>query len=194
MKKFLPVFFALIGAFSVRAQDLSELIENVSPAIFKITTYDASGYELAMGTGYFIGNDGTALTNYHVLQGATKAKIKTNDNKTYLLDKVIAWSEQSDMVKFKIKNELNESFACLKLCPTSPKAGESIFIIGNPMGLDKSVSEGIVASVRQDDIYGETIQVTAPISQGNSGSPLMNMHGEAIGVVTYYLQTGQNLN
>ena len=82
MKKFLPVFFALIGAFSVRAQDLSELIENVSPAIFKITTYDASGYELAMGTGYFIGNDGTALTNYHVLQGATKAKIKTNDKTT----------------------------------------------------------------------------------------------------------------
>ncbi len=195
MKKLL---FLLLIAFSselATAQlDLTSLIDKCSPSIFKITTYDASGNEYAVGTGFFITSTGTALSNYHVFQGASKAKIKTSDNKTYLVENVIGWSKESDLIKFVVKNELNETFPFLKMNSVSPKQGEKIFIIGNPLGLEKSVADGIVSSVRADDKMGETIQITAPISHGNSGSPLMNMTGEALGVVTYYLESGQNLN
>ncbi len=196
MKKllcFCCVLFFTLNAIG-QTQDLTELIDKCSPAIFKITTYDAAGKDLAVGTGFFISSNGTALSNYHVFQGAAKAKIKTNDNKTYLVENVLAWSKESDMLKFSIKNELNEVFPFLKMNAVSPKPGEKIFIIGNPLGLEKSVADGIVASVRQDDKMGETIQITAPISHGNSGSPLMNMNGEALGIVTYFLENGQNLN
>lgn len=191
---FLSLAF-LLGSFAFSlAQDLTQLVDKVSPAIFKITTYDASGAELGVGTGFFISSSGNALTNYHVLQGASKAKVKTFDNKTYIIDNIIGWSQESDIVKFSVRNELSETFPFLKLNANAPKAGEKIFIVGNPLGLDKSVSDGIVSSIRQDDLYGETIQVTAPISQGNSGSPLMNMQGEALGIVTFFLKNGQNLN
>jgi hypothetical protein len=195
MKRILLTFaYILYILTTVSAQDLTQLVEKVSPSIFKIITYDATGAELGVGTGFFISSTGNALTNYHVLQGASKAKVKTFDNKTYIIENIIGWSQESDIVKFSVRNELNETFPFLKLNANAPKAGEKIFIVGNPLGLDKSVSDGIVSSVRQDDLYGETIQVTAPISQGNSGSPLMNMQGEALGVVTYYLKSGQNLN
>ncbi len=195
MKRSLLLFAVLFSSFAALAQtDLTTLIDKCSPAIFKITTYDASGNEYAVGTGFFISATGTALSNYHVFQGASKAKIKTSDNKTYLVENIIGWSKESDLLKFTVKNELSETFPFLKMNAVSPKQGEKIFIIGNPLGLEKSVADGIVSSVRQDDKMGETIQITAPISHGNSGSPLMNMTGEALGVVTYYLESGQNLN
>lgn len=195
MKRSLLLLLVLFSGLNSFAQlDLTTLIDKCSPAIFKITTYDASGNEYAVGTGFFISASGTGLSNYHVFQGASKAKIKTSDNKTYLVENVLGWSKESDLFKFTVKNELNETFPYLKMNAVSPKQGEKIFIIGNPLGLEKSVADGIVSSVRADDKMGETIQITAPISHGNSGSPLMNMNGEALGVVTYYLENGQNLN
>ncbi len=195
MRKLTTFVLLLIttGAFA-QPTDLTTLVDKCSPSIFKIITYDASGNEYSVGTGFFISSSGTALSNYHVFQGASKAKIKTTDSKTYLVDKVIGWSKESDMIKFTVKNELNEVFPFLQMNAVSPKQGEKIFIIGNPLGLEKSVADGIVSSVRQDDKMGEIIQITAPISHGNSGSPLMNMSGEALGIVTYYLENGQNLN
>ena len=194
MKKLFLLLILVASAFATRAQDLTALIDKCSPSIFKITTFDAAGNEYAVGTGFFITATGTALSNYHVFQGASKAKIKTSDNKVYLVENVLGWSKESDLIKFTVKNELNEVFPFLKMNAVSPKSGEKIFIIGNPLGLEKSVADGIVSSIRQDEKMGETIQITAPISHGNSGSPLMNMTGEALGVVTYYLESGQNLN
>ncbi len=195
MKRTIILLLVLISGLNSFAQtDLTTLIDKCSPSIFKITTYDASGNEYAVGTGFFISATGIALSNYHVFQGASKAKIKTSDNKTYLVENVIGWSKESDLLKFTVKNELSETFPFLKMNAVSPKQGEKIFIIGNPLGLEKSVADGIVSSVRADEKMGETIQITAPISHGNSGSPLMNMNGDALGIVTYYLESGQNLN
>jgi len=194
MKKTLLLFLCLAAINAYAQTDLTTLVGKCSPSIFKVITYDASGNEYAVGTGFFVSSSGTALSNYHVFQGASKAKIKTSDGKTYLVDNVIGWSKESDMIKFTVKNELQEVFPYLRMNAVSPKQGEKIFIIGNPLGLEKSVADGIVSSVRQDDKMGETIQITAPISHGNSGSPLMDMNGDALGIVTYYLENGQNLN
>ncbi|MDH3531162.1 MAG: tetratricopeptide repeat protein, partial [Acidobacteriota bacterium] len=77
---------------------------------------------------------------------------------------------------------------------TSPEEGESIVVIGNPYGLEGSVSNGIVSAVREIPGYGRIIQITAPISPGSSGSPVVNMRGQVIGVATLQAEEGQSLN
>ncbi len=75
-----------------------------------------------------------------------------------------------------------------------PQEGESIVVIGNPFGLEGSVSNGIVSAVREISGYGRIIQITAPISPGSSGSPVVNMFGQVIGVATLQAEEGQSLN
>ena len=86
------------------------------------------------------------------------------------------------------------SVAPLPLVQTAPQEGESIVVVGNPFGLEGSVSNGIVSAVREIPGYGKIIQITAPISPGSSGSPVVNMRGQVIGVATLQAAEGQSLN
>ena len=82
----------------------------------------------------------------------------------------------------------------LSLDRTSPQEGESVVIIGNPFGLEGSVTNGIVSAVRDIPGFGRIIQITAPISPGSSGSPVVNMQGQVIGVATLQITGGQSVN
>ena len=174
--------------------NLSLLVQKCKPSIFRIFTYDAEGKELASGTGFFINSKGICVSNYHVLAGASSAIIKTLNGKTYSINSIISESENFDLIKFSIKNPSNNIFPYLTLSQFKPSEGESVFTIGNPEGLEYSVSNGIISSIRNDKRIGQIIQTTAPISHGNSGSPLINMHGEVIGIISFTLFEGQNLN
>ena len=173
---------------------LSELVQRCKPSIFMINTYDNEGNPLSLGTGFFIDSKGIALSNYHVFEGAKTASITTYDGNRYFVDNIIAQSQQMDIIKFSIALPRQKSFAYLPITKAKPKEGDDVFVIGNPQGLDYSVSNGIVSSLRHDEKTGLTIQTTTPISQGNSGSPLINMNGEVIGIISFFLTTGQNLN
>jgi tetratricopeptide (TPR) repeat protein len=82
----------------------------------------------------------------------------------------------------------------LPVSPAAPRVGEKVVVIGSPLGLDQTVSDGIVSAIREIPKFGKIIQMTAPISPGSSGSPVLNMKGEVIGVATFLLLAGQNLN
>jgi S1-C subfamily serine protease len=75
-----------------------------------------------------------------------------------------------------------------------PEVGEKVVVIGNPLGLEQTVSDGIVSAIRSNQQAIKFIQITAPVSAGNSGGPLLNMRGEVIGVATFQYRQGQNLN
>ena len=81
----------------------------------------------------------------------------------------------------------------LSLSSTKTSPGESVFAIGNPEGLEKSISTGIIAATREMDGHS-LLQITAPISHGSSGGPVLNSSGEVIGVSVGMLKEGQNLN
>ena len=87
-----------------------------------------------------------------------------------------------------------ERVRSVELTTALPDEGEQIFVIGNPLKLEGSVSDGIVSAVREVPNVGRIIQVTAPISHGNSGSPVFNAHGQVLGVVTIKVTNGQNIN
>lgn len=194
MKSLIPVSI-LLASLSIHAQtDLSSKIPKLKPAIFLITTFDENENVLGTGTGFFIDSLGTGVSCYHVFEGATKAIAKTSNGKEYAINNVITQSKQHDQLKFSIANEDHEKFKYIKIDYLNKNVGENIFVIGNPLGLEYTVSNGIISALRQDEDFGKVIQITAPISPGSSGSPLLNSKGNAIGIITYSYEEGQNLN
>lgn len=186
--------FVIISNLSMSQEKLETLVQKCKPYVFSITTYDDQNNSLAYGTGFFIDSKGTGITNYHILEGAKSAKIKTLSGAIYTIDNIVSQSESMDLIKFTVSNSSNELFPFIPLSQTKPIEGEAIFVIGNPKGFEYSVTDGIVSSVRYDESYGQIIQMTAPISSGNSGSPVINMKGQALGVVSFTLIEGQSLN
>ncbi|MBN1187857.1 MAG: serine protease [Bacteroidales bacterium] len=173
---------------------LSKLFESTLPSIVKIQTFDADNAPLMSGTGFFISLDGKGISNSHVFNNAFKTQITTPRGEIYPIDSIWFRNDSLDLVIFKINYPKNKTSPFLKIAGNTPEIGEETFTIGNPVGLDFTISKGIISSIRNHPAFGQIIQTDAPISVGNSGSPLLNMDGMVIGVVTYTYTEGQNLN
>jgi tetratricopeptide (TPR) repeat protein len=128
-----------------------------------------------------------------VLQGANSAEVKTSDGKTYPITHIVAFDEQNDIIRLSV-NIPSKYVLPLSLSETTPEIGERIIVYGSPLGLEKTLSDGIISAIREVPGYGKLIQITAPISPGSSGSPVLNMKGEVIGIATFQFIEGQNLN
>lgn len=200
-KRQLPLWLTLILfaalTVSVPAQQpdsLPDLIRKVKPAVVSIITYDAKGEMKMTGSGFFI-RPGEVVTNLHVIEAAHRVEIRTFDGKgkTYSVRGVTGMDEEGDLALLNIEMP-EEKAKMLLISQTVPDEGEKIFVIGNPLRLEGSVSDGIVAAVREVPSLGKIIQITAPISHGNSGSPVFNMKGEVVGVVTIKVTNGQNIS
>ena len=175
--------------------NLKEIVKRIKPAVVTILAYDRKGKILSQGSGFFINIKGEVITNHHVLAGANRVEVKTsNDNdKGYPVKELIAEDSEGDLICFSIEiPERDVKF--LSVNPSSPEVGDSVMVIGSPLGLDTTVSDGIVSAVRLVSPSEKLIQITAPISPGSSGSPVVNMKGEVIGVATFQNIGGQNLN
>ena len=190
---FLSLFFILSVSPIMGQENLPALIKKVEPSIVVILTYNKEGKILGQGSGFFINQQGDVITNYHVLQGAARAIIKTNDGRECPVEKILAEDKAGDLIQVAVKIP-KEAVRPLSIITTLPEVGEKIIVIGTPLGLDKTVSDGIVSAVREIPGFGRIVQLTAPISPGSSGSPVINMKGEVIGVATFFVVAGQNLN
>ncbi len=192
--------FALLVSLVVAAkpaaaqESLPELIRRVKPSVVSVITYNAKGEALMSGSGFFI-RPGEVVTNLHVIEGAARAEIRTLDGKgkTYAVTGTLGVDEEGDVALISVDVPAERTRA-VEVATDIPEEGESIFVIGNPLRLEGSVSNGIVSAVREVPNLGKIIQITAPISHGNSGSPLFNMKGQIIGVVTIKVTNGQNIN
>lgn len=193
--KYFFLFLSVIFFNNVIAQSaFSKAIEKCLPAVFLIRTYDINDNEIGLGTGFFIDSIGEGVTNYHVLAGASKAIIETADGKTLPIERIWAIDKVHDVLGFSIQNNSRQKFKYLNLNTKSPQLGEEVFTIGNPKGLSLTSANGIVSSVRNDSELGTMIQTTTPISSGSSGSPLMNLKNQVIGIISFSYINGQNLN
>ncbi len=174
-------------------ENLPTLIKRIKPSTVIIFAYDDKGEFLQLGSGFFISQNGDVITNYHVIQGASSAEIKTADENTYPITYIVAGDEQNDIIRLSV-NIPSQYVYPLSLSKTIPEVGERIIVYGSPLGLENTVSDGIVSAIRDVPDYGRIIQITAPISPGSSGSPVLNMQGEVIGIATFQMIDGQNLN
>lgn len=180
-------------ANALNAQDfLPELVKRVKPSAVAVETFDAKGNTLTRGSGFFIATD-RVITNRHVIERATRVEIHLMDGKKFPVRGVLAVDGEGDLALLSV--DVPRALAIpLPLRSSVPQEGESIVVIGNPYGLEGSVSNGIVSAVREISGYGRIIQITASISPGSSGSPVVNMAGQVIGVATLQAAEGQNLN
>ncbi len=133
------------------------------------------------------------MTNRHVIEGAYRAEVHSSAGNVFAVKGVLAVDAEGDLAILKIDAPTNQVRPLL-LERTSPQEGESVVVIGNPFGLEGSVSNGIVSAVRDIPTFGRIIQITAPISPGSSGSPVVNMQGQVIGVATLQITGGQSVN
>src|SRR5208283_5332090 len=135
------------------------------------------------GSGFFITQDGYAVTNNHVVQNAANVTVTTDDGKAYTA-KVIGTDSRTDLALIKVDGN---TFPYVKLADNAPRVGDWVLAVGNPFGLGGTVTAGIV-SARGRDIgagpYDDFIQIDAPVNQGNSGGPTFDVEGNVIGVNT----------
>jgi serine protease Do len=136
------------------------------------------------GSGFFISGDGYAVTNNHVVDGASKVEVTTDDGKTYTA-KVIGADQRTDLALIKVEG--GSSFPFAKLSDGKPRIGDWVLAVGNPFGLGGTVTAGIVSAMGRDignGPYDDFIQIDAPVNKGNSGGPAFNTEGDVVGVNT----------
>ena len=173
--------------------NFTNLVSKIRPAVVTVVVYDANHQVSGIGSGFFIDKYGHLITNYHVLEGKYAADVRTYDGNSYPIALIAAENKSVDLVKVLVDIP-REKVNWLKVSGEFPSIAEQIMVVGSPMGLEQTVSEGIVSSIREIPLVGEFFQMSAPISPGSSGSPVINLKGEVIGVTTFQFVRGQNLN
>jgi S1-C subfamily serine protease len=171
---------------------IPELVKRKANSVVNISTFDASKKPDKQGSGFVVDADGTIVTAFHMLRGASTIAVKTHDGEIY---------DSIDLVQYDVRRDL----AVIKIQPYRPLvpiafAGDDELIIGegaaaisNPQGLDASVSAGIISGYRQAEGF-RLIQTTAPVSPGSSGGPLFNMSGNLVGMVASQIDSAQSQN
>ena len=180
-----------------RSEPLGALIKRVRPAVVTLEIYDARGKEIGFGSGFFINRNGEILTNHHVIEGAASVKARTADGATHPVQVVLADDKDADLAKLLAFVDADAPY--LKIAAQRPQVGDSVIVVGSPMGLEETITQGIVSAVPeqrddQSDLVPATLQITAAISEGSSGGPVLNANGEVIGVATAFMRDGENLS
>lgn len=176
---------------SMAQTEVADIVRRSSDAVVLITVADSSGEETALGSGFLVSADGEIITNYHVIKDAHSAVVKLSNGAFFPVRGVLASDSDRDLAVIKVKGK-NLPFLAIGET-ANVKVGDRVVAIGSPLGLEGTVSDGIVSAVR--DLDSRTwIQTTAPVSHGNSGGPLLDMTDHVVGVITAGVEHGQNLN
>ena len=187
------IFLLSAGSLSL-AQSVPELAKKALAATVSLEMQDSNGDTLGHGSGFFV-RPNLIATNFHVIDGAAKGYARlVNTATTYPIEGFTAANEANDLALLKVTAHgvtplpLGDSDAV--------QIGETVYVAGNPLGFEGTFSDGIISGRRDSAGKKERLQMTAPISPGSSGGPVLNRKGEVIGVSTslYNPLFGQNLN
>ena len=177
-------------SYSLPSYTATELYNQSVKYVGEIVTYDKSGSEYALGTGFVISSDGKIVTNYHVIEDAYSADITINDKK-YTIASVLAYDADIDLAVLKIDAS---GLTAATICKSPVSVGSTVYAIGSSRGMTNTYSQGIITYADRviDDI--SYVQHDASITHGNSGGPLINVYGKVIGINTWGISDSQNLN
>lgn len=184
---------ALSTRCSVCQQSVSDVVKKTSDAVVLIVITNPAGEETALGSGFIVSADGEIVTNHHVIKDAHSAIVKLSSGAFFQVSGVLADDAATDLAIIKV-NGKNLPFLSIAEMD-KVQVGEHVVAIGSPLGLEGTVSDGVVSALRNVNDKN-WIQTTAPASHGNSGGPLLDMNNRVIGVITAGVnpELGQNLN
>ena len=174
--------------------DIPDLAKKVVPSVVTVNVFNREGKWRGGGTGFFVKGEGLLVTNRHVIDGKVRALAKLSSGDFFPVEGVLSEDLSGDLVLLTLGIK-GRSFPTLSLTETVIETGQPIIVIGSPLGHEGTVSKGIVSEVKDIPNFGKILRHTAPISKGSSGSPVLNMQGEVIGVVVgYSIVEGESLN
>jgi hypothetical protein len=168
------------------------LVAEYGKAVVLIAASKEGGKILSLGSGFIVTSDGQLVTNYHVVKGAFPILVKLPSGDVYDDIGVVDHDARRDPAVIKVKGFNLPTVALGN--SDDVKVGEQVVVIGNPEGLENTVSDGLLSGIRDTGKGYSQHQITAPISHGSSGSPVFNRRGQVIGVAVATVEAGQNLN
>jgi S1-C subfamily serine protease len=179
-----------VNRLSAPAKPASQILDENRSSIGVIVA--AGNSSLRLGTGFFVGSTGLLLTNFHVVEGTDFVGVKIpSSNGVLWAKKATSFDVENDLVVLEVETSGKKPVSFGD--SDQAQVGEQIVVIGNPEGLEQTVSNGLLSGIRE--VEGRKLfQISAPISEGSSGSPVFDGRGEVIGVVVSTLESGQNLN
>ena len=152
-----------------------EIAKNAFASTVLLVMEDANGQPLSLGSGFCVG-DGKLASNIHVIAGAARGYAKlVGENTKYDIEGIAALSSETDLVVVKISGGCSQALSLGN--SDAVQVGDSVYAVGNPQGLEGTFSQGIVSSIRELG-SNKLLQITAPISPGSSGGPVLNEKGE----------------
>lgn len=188
------------GLFTVNTtsppeRTVRELMAQLGQAVVQVRT--PSG----LGSGFFINEDGHLITNFHVIEGETQISIEVYhqrggqlERRAYKQTRIVAMNKFADLALLKIEDAGAPKFARVPLGDADALAvGERVFAIGSPLGLERTVTEGILSTKTRQMQGALYLQTTTQINPGNSGGPLFNLRGEVVGVTNMKITFGEGL-
>ena len=181
---------AILISCACLGQSARDIARVAFKSVVLLEMNDSNGQPLSLGSGFFVSN-GIIATNAHVIQGASSgsAKLIGDSHRMQILG-TVAIDHHADLALLKV----DSTAPSLVLDPNAiPNVGDNVFVVGNPLGLEGTFSEGIISGVRRIE-EDSILQMTAPISPGSSGGPVMGSSGAVIGISVATFQYGQNLN
>ena len=177
------------------ARDVSSLVKQIGEAVVQVKTPGG------LGSGFFLNEDGYLITNFHVIEGETEISVEVYhqkdgqlDRETYKQVKIIAINKFHDLALLHIEDKGAPKFKSVTLGSADAlSVGEGVFAIGSPLGLERTVTQGIVSTKTRQMEGNLYLQTSAQINPGNSGGPLFNLAGEVVGVTNMKITFGEGL-
>jgi serine protease Do len=189
-----PQFYTA-GALASPARDVSSLVKQIGQAVVQVRTPEG------LGSGFFINPDGYLITNFHVIEGETEISVEVYHQQdgqlqrdVYKQVRIVAINKFHDLALLHIEDKNAPKFKYVTLGSSDAlNVGDGVFAIGSPLGLERTVTQGII-STKTRELEGELyLQTTAQINPGNSGGPLFNFAGEVVGVTNMKITFGEGL-
>lgn len=169
-------------------------ISKIADSVLYLEVFDENNVLIGSASGFLVNDQSTLVTNYHVVQDAYHIVAKTADGAQATdVSCILAYDEIADLAILSCDSKVMAEPLTVGNSETV-KQGDAVYAVGYPLGLANTLSDGIVSSRYIDEYDNDTIQVTAAISEGNSGGPLLDANGQVIGVMCAYYIYGQNLN
>ena len=184
-----------VGSKTGGERNVRDLVNQLGEAVVQVRTPGG------LGSGFFLNEDGFLITNFHVIEGETQISVEVYHQKngqlerrTYKQVRIVAMNKFADLALLQIEDKDTPKFKFIQIGSADALAtGERVFAIGSPLGLERTVTEGILSTKTRQiggDLY---LQTTTQINPGNSGGPLFNMLGEVVGVTNMKITAGEGL-
>jgi S1-C subfamily serine protease len=172
--------------------DSAQITKKISPGVVLIKGTASSGEIL--GTGFIISSDGKIATNLHVVESLKNGGVQLASGEKFDSFSILAFDARKDIAVIKIPGFDLPTVALGN--SNNVQVGEPVLAVGSPLGLQGTVTTGVVSSMRDDPTGGgfKVLQTDASVNPGNSGGPLVNRQAEVIGIVTFKIRGGENLN